>query len=111
MSTTSKRSKRPKLDIARPFDPGILARAKEIAAAYQISVWFEDGEYYGRGLELPMTFGDGKTPDECFASTREGLVTTVAYMLEQGETPPPPALVSDEQRTEQINLRVSASEK
>lgn len=93
----------------RPFDAKILARAREIAADYQIVLWFEDGEYYGRGVELPMTFADGKTPDQCVASTRQALTTTVALMLERGESPPPPAL--EAKRTEQINLRVSAEEK
>jgi predicted RNase H-like HicB family nuclease len=87
----------------------VLARGRKIAAGYQIVIWTEDGEYYGRGVELPMTFGDGATPAECVASTREALAITVAYMLEKGEAPPPPA--SEEKRTEQINLRVTAEEK
>ena len=72
-------------------------------------MWSEDGEYFGRGVELPLTFGDGPTPDACMKNTREGLTVTVAYMLEQGETPPPPA--NGATRTEQINLRVSPEEK
>jgi predicted RNase H-like HicB family nuclease len=87
----------------------VLARAREIAAGYQVVMWTEDGEYYGRGVELPSTMGDGATPDACMKATREALTVTVAYMLEQGEAPPPAA--SEEKRTEQINLRVSAEEK
>ena len=115
MSTTA-RPKKPRKrrgakrkDVRRPFDPALLARAREIAAGYQIVVWFEDGEYYGRGVELPWSFGDGPTPGECVAQTREALVTTVATMLEDGEPPPPPA--SEQKRTEQINLRVTAEER
>jgi len=33
----------------------------------------------------------------------------VAYMLEIGETPPPPA--SDQKRTEQVNVRLTTEEK
>jgi predicted RNase H-like HicB family nuclease len=72
-------------------------------------MWTEDGHYYGRGVELPMTFGDGPTPDACMKQMREALAVSVAYLLEQGDAPPPPA--SDEKRTEQISLRVSAEEK
>ena len=117
MSTTAKprrrrspRSKRTSAgDLRRPFDAKVLARAREIVAGYQVVMWSEGGEYFGRGVELPMTFGDGRTPDECMEHAREARVVTVASMLEPGEAPPPPA--SGEKRTEQINLRVSAEEK
>jgi predicted RNase H-like HicB family nuclease len=112
MATSARRNKphkRGKADVRRPFDPRILARAKQIAAGYQVVMWTEDGDYYGRGVELPSTFGDGPTPDACMKDTREALTVTVAYMLERGEAPPPAA--SEEKRTEQINLRVTAEEK
>jgi predicted RNase H-like HicB family nuclease len=116
MPTTAKHKKHRKptatpgrTDIRRPFHPKVLSRAREVSSAYQIVMWTEDGHYYGRGVELPMTFGDGATPDACMKHTREALAVSVAYLLEQGEVPPPPA--SDEKRTEQISLRVSAEEK
>lgn len=96
-------------DPARPFDPAILAHAKKLTAAYEIVMWFEDGEWYGRGLELPHTYGDGKTPAACVTSVRAGLVLTVATMLEDGERPPVPARSGE--RTEQVNIRLTASEK
>jgi predicted RNase H-like HicB family nuclease len=96
-------------DPARPFDPAVLAKARKIAADYEIVMWFEDGEWYGRGLELTHTYGDGKTPAACIASVREGLVVTVATMLEDGERPPVPARAGE--RTEQVNIRLTASEK
>jgi len=99
----------PQSDPARPFDPAILARARKIAAEYEIVIWFEDGEWYGRGLELPHTYGDGKTPSACIASVRRGLAATVATMLEDGERPPAPARAGE--RTEQINVRLTAAEK
>src|SRR3982750_4229700 len=94
MATTAGRNKprnRAKADIRRPFDPKVLARAKQIAAGYQVVMWVEDGGYFGRGVELPTTFGDGPTPDACMKDTREALTGTVAYLLEQGEAPPPAA--------------------
>jgi hypothetical protein len=85
--------------LARPFARDVLARATEIAAAYQIIVRFEDGEYYGRGLELPLTMADGPTPGACVAAVRAALVATVAHMIERGEAPPPAA--TEQRRTEQ----------
>jgi len=96
-------------DPARPFDPAILDSAKRIAAEYEIVIWFEDGEWYGRGLELPHTYGDDKTPAGCVASVREGLVLTVAAMLEDGDRPPAPARTGE--RSEQINVRLTVTEK
>jgi predicted RNase H-like HicB family nuclease len=96
-------------DPARPFDPAILDRAKRIADDYEIVMWFEDGQWYAHGLELPHTYGDGKTPAACISSVREGLMATVATMLEDGERPPAPARTGE--RTEQINVRLTASEK
>jgi predicted RNase H-like HicB family nuclease len=108
MPTTASRKKRRK-NIRRPFDRAILDKARRIAGQYQIVIWFEDGEYYGRGLELPMTFGDGKTPDACVAATRKAMTSTVAYMLEQDQTFPPPA--SSNKLTEQVNVRMSSNDK
>jgi predicted RNase H-like HicB family nuclease len=71
-------------------------------------IWFEDGEYYGRGLEV-LAMNDGKTPDECIQNVRDTLVTAVAAMLEKGEVPPAPA--SEERRSEQVNVRLSVEEK
>ena len=96
-------------DPARPFDPAIMAKAKKIAADYEIVMWFEEGRWYAHGLELPHTYGDGKTPAACIASVREGLVLTVATMLEDGERPPTAARTGE--RTEQVNVRLTAAEK
>ena len=96
-------------NLRKPFSSDVLGEAKQLAYAYQILIWFEDGEYYGRGLELPFTAADGKTPQACFEKVREAMVGTVAHMLERGETPPLPA--ADAGRTEQVNIRLSALEK
>jgi predicted RNase H-like HicB family nuclease len=106
---TSVKSRNSSAKIDRPFDPAILRRAKEIVAGYQIILHAEDGLYYGRGLELPTAMNHGKSPDECVKATREILATAVAYMLEQGQTPPAPA--SENKRTEQINVRLTPEEK
>jgi predicted RNase H-like HicB family nuclease len=106
MSSKSKNSRKA---IDRPFSSSVLKHAKEIAADYQIIIQFQDGEYFGRGLELPYVMNDGKTPDQCVSATRDSLVTAVAHMLEIGEKPPAPA--SDRIRSEQINIRLTPEEK
>jgi predicted RNase H-like HicB family nuclease len=111
MSTTARPKTHRKRAIDRPFDPQVLGRARKIAASYQVVIRFDEDsrEYYGRGVELPMTMDDGKTLAECVRNTMEAFVATVAYMLERGETPPPPA--TEEIRTEQVNIRLTAIEK
>jgi predicted RNase H-like HicB family nuclease len=109
MVTSAKSKKHRENGIDRPFEPAVLARAKKIAASYQVIMWQEDGEYFGRGVELPLTMDDGKTADECMKKTREAFVVSVAYMLENGEIPPAPAM--EGKRDVQLNIRISAEEK
>lgn len=109
LKSTSAKTEAVAADIDRPFDPAVLRRAEELAAQYQVIMWFEDGEYYGRGLELPGAMGDGKTPTECMEATREAFVVGIAHLIETGRTPPTPA--GDGARTEQVNIRVSREEK
>jgi predicted RNase H-like HicB family nuclease len=92
----------------RPFDPDVLRRAREIAGDYQIVVRHEDGEYVGRGLEMPECIGTGATPGKCVENARELMTTAVAVMLEAGDTPPPPAF--EGARTEQVNMRLKDAE-
>ncbi len=98
-----------KVDPHRPFDPAIVREAKAIADRYQLVIWKEDGHYYGCGVELPNSFGDGKTIDACASLTREAFIYTVATLLEHGKKVPPPAI--EEIRTEQINVRLTSREK
>ena len=107
MSAKLKKSSKKAID--RPFDPPLLRKARQIAESYQIILNFEDGDYYGRGLEMPHVMNDGKTPDECVEKTRDILTTAIAYMLEKGEVPPSPA--SENKRSEQVNIRVTPEEK
>ncbi|MFI5379388.1 MAG: type II toxin-antitoxin system HicB family antitoxin [Tepidisphaerales bacterium] len=109
MVTSKKRKKSAKrLPIDRPFDPAILRKARETAEKYQIVIWFEDGEYWGRCLELDC-IGDGATPEKCIKATRQAATVVVAYTLEQGQNPPLPA--REGVRTEQVNVRLSIDEK
>ncbi len=107
MSGKSRKSSKKALD--RPFAAEILAKARKLADQYQVIVWHEEEEWFGRGLELPHVFGDGHTPDECLENTREALVGMVATLLERRERPPTPAHAG--KRTAQINVRLTAEEK
>ncbi len=106
MSAKSKKSAKA---IDRPFDAKIMAKAKKIAEQYQVILSFEDGHWYGRGLELPGIHGDGKTVDQCVKNAREAFAGWVAYLLEEGKRPPTPA--REGTRTTQVNVRLTAEEK
>ncbi|MCK5114810.1 MAG: type II toxin-antitoxin system HicB family antitoxin [Phycisphaerae bacterium] len=80
-----------------------------MASQYQIILDPEDGCWYGRGLELPNVFGQGRTEHQCVISTREALTVAVATMLEAGQTPPAPA--KQGARTMQVNIRLTPEEK
>jgi predicted RNase H-like HicB family nuclease len=103
-SSTSRRK-----GLARPFDRAVLAKARAVAYRYKIIVEFENGDWYGHGLEMPTVFGDGKTVGGAVADTRQALVTAVAYLLEKGRTPPAPA--REGHRSVQVNVRLSPEEK
>lgn len=86
MATTATRKKRPDpKDINRPFDPRILRRARAIASRYRITLWREDGEWYGQGVEEPGAMGDGRTIQQAAKSTRDAMVVAVAYLLESAK--------------------------
>lgn len=93
----------------REFDKKVLSNARKIVEKYEVIISHENDEWYGRGLEMPTVFGDGKTPDECVKNTKDALVATVAHLLEQGEVIPAPA--GDGKRTEQVNVRLTTEEK
>ena len=93
----------------RPFAREVMAAARQVVEQYQVILTHEEGEWYGRGLELPRVFGGGETPAECVANTRQALESAVAYMLEQDQHPPTPA--REGLRTEQVNVRLTAGEK
>lgn len=91
------------------FSVEVWKAARKTAAEYQIIVVQEDGEWYGRGLEMPNVFADGETVEACIDATREAMAVTVAYLLEAGKTPPSPA--QQGLRTQQVNVRLTADEK
>ena len=106
MSVKSKESAKA---IDHPFPPEVVKQAKQIADRYQVILSCEEGHWYGRGLELPNVYGDGKTVNECVKDTREALCGAAALMLEQGQRPPAPSRIGT--RNTQVNVRLTAEEK
>jgi predicted RNase H-like HicB family nuclease len=98
-------------DPRRPFSPEILHRAQKLAGRYQVVVWRdeEEKEFFGRGVELPLAMGDGRTADECIRSTREAFVAVLATLLEAGLPTPSPAL--EGKRDQQVNIRLTSDER
>jgi predicted RNase H-like HicB family nuclease len=105
----SAKSKKPAKAIDRPFDADTMAKAVKVAQQYQVILAFEDGHWYGRGLELTSIHGDGKTVSQCVENTREAFAGWVAYLLENGQRPPTPA--REGSRTAQVNVRLTSEEK
>ncbi len=93
----------------KKFDTKILIKAKKIAEKYEITLTQDDGEWYGNSIEMPNIFGDGKTSKECIRNTKEALITTIAYLLEQREIVPAP--INKEERTEKVNISLTHEEK
>jgi predicted RNase H-like HicB family nuclease len=67
-----------------------LRRGRKLAERYQAVLWFEDGEYYGHGVEIPGAMEEGKTADECFRKVKESMAECAALMIDMGEEPPAP---------------------
>lgn len=98
-----------KKDPNRPFKAQTLQEARKIVEQYDIVLRFEFGEWYGHALEYPEAMGDGKTIEEAVSAARESLVSGVATMIENGQSPPVPARSG--QRTEQVNIKLTPEEK
>ncbi len=98
--------------IDAPFAPKVLAEARKIVEGYRflVSRDEEGGDgYAGTTVEFPEIVGFADTVDACCRETFELLISTIAYMLEQGQQPPAPA--SARKRDQQVNIRLSADEK
>jgi len=97
-------------DRDKPFPKEIQEKARKITKGYTISVrQLEQHGYVGCPIELPTIEGYGDTPQACYESTRDAVEFTVATMLEAGEVPPLPAAA--EQRTAQVNVKLTPLEK
>jgi len=88
-----------------------LRHARQIVARYRFVLEPDDElGFIAHGLELPNVLADGKTPDACVKAAREAMTAVVATLIERGESPPKPASPKND-RTAQVNIRLSALEK
>ena len=84
MSTTARRNK-PHETTVSPLPRKAIERGRVIAARYRITLWHENGEWYGQGVEEPGAMGDGRTIAQCVRSVRESLAVAVASHIVDGE--------------------------
>ncbi|MEM8782534.1 MAG: hypothetical protein AAGE65_06700 [Planctomycetota bacterium] len=86
-------------------------KAQKLAAKYTFLSRYDadEGSYFGRTLEMPLVMADGESPEACLKNTMEATTLAVAAHLEGGERPPLP--VSEQKRTAQLNVRLTADEK
>jgi|SRR5690348_1777806 len=96
MPISATRNKPPESGV-RSIPRSAIERGKNIAARYRITLWHEDGEWYGQGVEEPGAMGDGRTIAQCIRSVREALAIAVASHIIDGEPVVPP-IVSQERR-------------
>ena len=85
------------------------AQAAKLAEQYRITLWREDGEWWGRCVELPHCLGDGKTSQAAIEATKQGIVAGLSADLADGIPAPLPA--REGVRSEQVNVRLSADER
>ncbi|MEM9753761.1 MAG: type II toxin-antitoxin system HicB family antitoxin [Planctomycetota bacterium] len=98
-------------DLERDFEPAIWNKAAKLAGTYTYLSRYDAEEecYFGRTLELPLVMADGQSPEACLRETLEATTVAVASLLEDGERPP--QAVSEQKRTAQLNVRLTADEK
>ncbi|HEX5242947.1 MAG TPA: hypothetical protein VFW23_06740, partial [Tepidisphaeraceae bacterium] len=63
MSISMTRKKPPESGVAS-IPRSAIQRGKVIAARYQITLWRENGEWYGQGVEEPGAMGGGRTLEQ-----------------------------------------------
>ena len=85
------------------------ANAAKLAEKYRITLWQEDGDWFGRCVELPNCMGDGSTPEAAIAATKETIIAGLSTDLARGLSAPLPA--RNAIRSEQVNVRLSADER
>ena len=91
-----------------PFAPAVLAKARKAVDDYRFAFWREDGRFVAQCVELD-TLGVGATSDAALTDARELAVTAAAVLVESAKRLPLPA--SSQQRTVQVNIRLSPAEK
>ena len=99
-------------DTVQDYQPGdkVLRAARKVLATYTLVIEPDDElAYIGWAKEFPTVFADGSTPEECVASLKFSLESSLSAMLEEGLELPRP--ISEAKRTQQVNIRLTPYEK
>ena len=97
-------------DLTNVLKADVLRKAEKAAAGYKIVIEPNPKSgFAGSVVEFPTILGRGKTREECLQDTQEALKVASATMLYLGGSPPKPA--PSQARTEQVNIRVTSTEK
>ena len=97
-------------DLTKVLKADVLRKAEKAVSGYKITI--EPNQRFGfagSAIEFPTVLGRGKTREECLQDTQEALKVAAAAMLYLGGNPPKPAPA--QARTEQVNVRVTRTEK
>lgn len=97
-------------DLRECLKPATLRKAERSVVGYKIVI--EPNRsfgFVGSAIEFPTVLGRGKTREECLEDTEQALIVAAATMIHLGERPPKPT--PTQARTEQINIRVTRTEK
>ena len=100
----------PTKDLTKVLKADVLRKAEKAVAGYKVII--EPNQKFGFAgsvVEFPTILGRGKTREECLQDTQEALRVAAATMLHFGGSPPKPAPA--QARTEQVNIRVTSTEK
>lgn len=90
--------------------PALRRRARAISRQYTIVIEPDGhGQFNALIRELPTTIAGGKTAAEAAHAAEFAAETMVAIQLEAGESPAAPT--GREQRSEQVNVRLTPTEK
>lgn len=93
-STSSMRGKGPANSAEardRPIHPAVVTRAEALAAGYGIRIRRDGAGFAGTVAEMPSVFGHGPSEEAAVGTTRDLLKWAIAYLIEDGHTPPGPA--------------------
>ena len=85
-----------------------LRRARSIAKRYQVILTTENGEFAGRGVEIPNARGRGHIAQECVRNTQKAMAAVVVGYLRKNRLPP--ISLSQTERTHKVKIRITGVE-
>jgi predicted RNase H-like HicB family nuclease len=88
----------------------VSTKARKIASGYTLMIKADPSlGHVGWAIELPTVMADGATPEDCLRRVVFSIELAVDEMLKNGDEPP--GLKGRERRAEQVNVRLTHTEK